>query len=118
MSVAALISALEASWSAETSASCAWSTSLPARGQCAISALIVQDRLGGDLLRAVVCGESHYWSRLPDGTEIDLTRSQFAVFHPIDVTVASRDYVLSFAETRRRYELLRQRVSREFHEDS
>lgn len=118
VSLEGLVSALEASWSAETSASPDWSTSLPARGHCAVSALIVQDRLGGDLLRAVVCGESHYWNRLPDGTEIDLTRSQFAVFDPIEVTVASRDYVLSFAETRRRYELLRQRVSRELHAHS
>jgi len=112
-----LICALEASWSAETSASSDWSTSLPARGHCAVSALIVQDRLGGDLLRAVVCGESHYWNRLPDGTEIDLTRGQFGLFDPIEVTVGSRDYVLSFAGTRRRYELLRQRVSRELHDD-
>ena len=40
-------------------------------------ALIVQDILGGELRRALVNGESHYWNQLDDGTVIDLTRSQF-----------------------------------------
>jgi len=88
-----------------------WSRRNPARGQCAVTALIVQDQLGGSLMRAHVEGESHYWNLLPSGEHLDLTREQFS--EPVKVTNASavdRDYVLSYEDTRRRYERLRARA--------
>jgi ADP-ribose pyrophosphatase YjhB (NUDIX family) len=60
-----------------------WTDANPASGQCASTALVVQDRLGGDLLIADVHEADgarqgvHYWNRLPDGRELDLTREQF-----------------------------------------
>ena len=80
----------------------------PAWGQCAVTALVVQDAFGGDLLRAMVEGVSHYWNRLPDGSEVDLTRQQFpeGAMHGATV-VKDREYVLSFPETASRYLLLR-----------
>jgi len=61
-----------------------WSAENPARGQCGTTALTVNDLLGGELLVAEVLRTDgtrqgvHWWNRLPDGTEIDLTREQFA----------------------------------------
>jgi hypothetical protein len=75
------------SWSA---ASCdpvdlaQWSPQNPARGQCAVTALVVQDLVGGELLLADVYNHDgstqgvHYWNRLAGGLEIDLTREQFS----------------------------------------
>jgi hypothetical protein len=74
-----------------------------------VTALLVQDWLGGDLLRAVVEGVSHYWNRV-EGVEIDLTREQFDRFQPVDIQLRSRDYVLSSPQTARRYKLLKSRV--------
>jgi 8-oxo-dGTP pyrophosphatase MutT (NUDIX family) len=60
-----------------------WTDANPASGQCASTALVVQDRLGGELLIAEVHEADgtrqgvHYWNRLPDGRELDLTREQF-----------------------------------------
>ena len=60
-----------------------WTEANPASGQCASTALVVQDRLGGELLMADVHEADgsrqgvHYWNRLPDGRELDLTREQF-----------------------------------------
>ncbi|MGI5242629.1 YunG family protein [Dactylosporangium sp. CA-139066] len=59
-----------------------WHPGNPARGQCGPTALVVREILGGDLIRARVTagGEPaghHYWNRLPDGSELDLTREQF-----------------------------------------
>jgi hypothetical protein len=60
-----------------------WTDANPASGQCASTALVVQDRLGGELLMAEVHEPDgsrqgvHYWNRLPDGRELDLTREQF-----------------------------------------
>src|ERR1700710_337662 len=76
---------IRASWSG---ASCdpvdaPWSPENPAKGQCGVTALVVQEHLGGDLLLADVAHADgtrqgvHYWNRLPDGTELDLTREQF-----------------------------------------
>jgi hypothetical protein len=54
----------------------------PSRNQCGTSALVLQDWLGGDLLVADVTTNGrkagvHYWNRLPDGREVDLTKEQF-----------------------------------------
>jgi hypothetical protein len=61
-----------------------WRPQNPARGQCGVTALVLHDLLGGDLLLAEVLLPDgsrqgvHWWNRLPDGREIDLTREQFA----------------------------------------
>jgi hypothetical protein len=78
--------AVRAGW---TAASCdpvdlaGWSEASAARGQCGATALVVQDLLGGELLVAEVRHADgsrqgvHYWNRLEDGEELDLTREQF-----------------------------------------
>jgi len=99
---------LSRGWSAETSSDENWSAENPPLGQCAVTALIVQDKCLGKLLRSTVNGVSHYWNLLPDGTEVDLTRSQFT--EPLEfgeVVERERDYVLSFPATAERYEKLR-----------
>src|SRR3954454_24381861 len=59
-----------------------WSPENPARGQCGVTALVVQDLLGGELLLAEVHHVDgrrqgvHYWNRI-GGVEVDLTREQF-----------------------------------------
>jgi hypothetical protein len=59
-----------------------WTPENPSRDQCGMTALVVQDILGGDLIIAEVHVEGvqighHYWNRLPDGSEVDLTADQF-----------------------------------------
>lgn len=106
---------LRAAWCAETSTSPEdWSPTNPALGQCAVTALAVQDALGGELLRSTVSGVSHYWNRLPSGQEIDLTFEQFDSGATLDATpeTRTREYTLSFPETARRYRTLRRRLPR------
>jgi len=91
-----------------------WTPKNPALGQCAVTSLIVQDYLGGDLL----FNEKYFyfWNRLPDKSEVDLTRSQFPQGTPIEADkVELRTYVLESqdaidATTPQRYELLKSRV--------
>ena len=83
----------------------------PAFGQCAVTALIVQDRLGGELMHGATKSVSHYWNRLANGFEIDLTSDQFETEPHFDrVETRSRDYVLSYHETKARYEKMLRRV--------
>jgi hypothetical protein len=115
---------LRAAWCRETaSPSCqeAWSEANPAFGQCAVSALVVQDLMGGELLRAEVPGfGSHYWNQLPNGEDVyllDTTRTQF----PYGTTVPRGDQVprsrllegerAAAARTPERYALLVTRVA-------
>lgn len=55
----------------------AWNENNPAMGQCYVTALIVNDYFGGEIVKAKSSnGISHYWNKI-EGKDIDLTRSQF-----------------------------------------
>ncbi|MFI2711252.1 hypothetical protein ACH495_14110 [Micromonospora sp. NPDC018662] len=109
---------LRASWGADT---CDphdledWRPDNPARGQCGVTALIIQDLLGGELvLGEVLVGDVkvgyHYWNRLPDGDEVDLTADQF---HSYETVVGARVQQRPPGppgRCRQQYESLRQRV--------
>ena len=99
---------IRAAWSRETSADPDfWTPENPAWGQCAVTALVIQDAFGGDLRRGVVHGMSHYWNRLPDGRMVDLTFKQFRVnTDRPEGEDRDRAYVLSFPATVARYERL------------
>jgi hypothetical protein len=111
--------AIAASWSIETCDPvdvADWSTSNPARGQCGVTSLVVNDIFGGELLVAEVRLPDgtrqgvHYWNRLPNGEEVDLTREQFA---PDEFVQAPRAGPRPSGPPRRcaeQYELLRGRV--------
>ncbi len=80
-----------------------------------MTALVVQDVLGGDLILGEVQVEGvkvghHYWNRLPDGNVVDFTADQFL---PTEV-VANGQVVHRPPDAPRRcreqYELLRERV--------
>ncbi|MEV0319402.1 hypothetical protein [Streptomyces sp. NPDC050659] len=88
MTLTGIDAALRAAWSADTCSPddqerSPWTAANPAWGHCDITALIVHDLFGGELL----CGEVwsaqgeqqnyHWWNRLPSGLELDLTREQF-----------------------------------------
>jgi len=107
---ASLLAAIRRAWAADTSIDSEWSATCPARGQCAVTALVVQDYLGGQLVRAKVEGISHYWNWIRGG-EVDLTRDQFTHFAPTAAGIRSRGYVLSVPDTVRRYETLKERVA-------
>ena len=122
VSLEELTAAVSSAWSAETSASPdQWSTENPVLGQCAVTACVVQDYLGGDILNSVVTmpdgsTDSHYYN-LIDKEEIDLTKQQFpdgSAFsdgQPKTKGFAStRDYCLSYDATRQRYEALKTKV--------
>lgn len=103
---------LSDSWSKRTSYDPAgWSNRNPAWGQCAVTALIIQDLFGGIVLRGLVNGIEHYWNRLPNKAEVDLTRTQFSEVREIaSVVPVSRKFILSAPSTASRYAALKRRV--------
>lgn len=111
--------AVRSSWSAETCTPefrSRWTEDNPARDQCGVTAMVLNDLLGGELIRGEVHvdGERvdfHWWNRLGMGVEIDLTREQF---RPEEIVtggiVIPRPPVAEWRRLREEYELLRDRV--------
>lgn len=102
--------AIRSAWTGDTSADESWSSDRPELGQCAVTALVIQDLFGGELRRTVANGVSHYYNWIA-GEEIDLTRAQFDLPLALEEhSVRERAYVLSFPATVDRYNRLRNRL--------
>ncbi|MYW67894.1 hypothetical protein GTY65_28025 [Streptomyces sp. SID8379] len=113
--------AVRASWDAATCTPeyrARWTRENPARDQCGVTALVLNDLLGGELLRGEVLVDGvrvdyHWWNRLGEGLEIDLTREQFAPHEIVtEGTVIPRPPDAELRRLREEYELLRGRVLR------
>ncbi len=97
-----------------------WTPKNPAWGQCAVTALVVQDYMRGFLVKCKLPdGNSHYFNLLPSFAEIDLTKSQFSAEtieclkkRSLQKEIKTRDYVLSYPATVKRYKLLKNKVEK------
>ena len=92
-----------------------WRPENPARGQCGVTALVVQDLLGGDLVLGEVLVDGtkvghHYWNRLPDGYDIDFTADQFYPAEVVSSGQVQHRPPDAPVRCREQYELLRRRV--------
>jgi hypothetical protein len=92
-----------------------WSTVNPARGQCGVTALVLHDLLGGDLVlgEVRVRGERtgwHWWNRLPGGLDLDLTREQFSADEVVTAGRTIERPADPPGRCREQYDLLRRRV--------
>ncbi len=66
---------LRRAWSAATSGR--WREDAPALGQCSVTALLLHDRFGAELLSTPTPWGPHFYNRL-GGERLDLTAEQFA----------------------------------------
>ena len=91
-------------------------TENPSIGQCAVTALVIQDFIWWELLYCL--HHNHVRNKLPDGEIIDLTKDQFSEETVICLDqVLDRDEVLNNprakrAKTKERYQLLKSRVEK------
>jgi hypothetical protein len=111
-----LHAAVVLSWDADTAAG-EWHELVPDLNQCLPTALVVQDHFGGDILMAKISdGDKHFWNRLPDGREVDFTRSQFDYLgvapYRAEARKRGRNTLLRVKHVRERYSLLKGRVDR------
>ena len=117
-----LFAALEASWSAASSATAdEWSVDNPALGQCEVTSLVILEYLGGDLqLSQVFVGDEmteHHHHNLFGDEAVDLTARQFTGAETfVDVRRLEHDFIRENfprirAEVRERYEVLADAVA-------
>lgn len=90
-----------------------WNIENPSLGQCAITALIANDYLGGKIMRCMSSTGSHYYN-LIDDIIIDLTKEQFMGERPQyeESLEKTRDYLLSNEDTKKRYLILKEKIQR------
>jgi hypothetical protein len=112
--------ALKASWAADTCSPddlerAGWSPDNPAWGHCDVTAMLISDIFGGDLVVGeVYAGDEqhgyHWWNRLDSGLDLDLTRSQFRSGQRIVETNSMKRPVGRRPRRYDEYLLLRKRV--------
>lgn len=105
---ATLLHRLKAAWSAHTATT--WTPDNPALGQCSVTALVVQDHLGGAILKTRVGAAWHFYNWI-DGERLDLTRGQFQTPILYDDLAATRDDAMADTSPRQ-YEALRNALDR------
>ena len=88
----------------------------PTYGQCAITAIIVNDMFGGTIHKIKIeDGGTHYFNKI-EGHYIDLTRDQFDLYN-IDIDYepneeVTKEYCLNDDDTLKRYNLLNQKIKK------
>jgi hypothetical protein len=110
-----LFKCIRESWSEDTSYKNIWTKECPELNQCAVTAMLIQDYFGGDLLRCKCSdGSSHYWNRLSDGEMIDLTIKQFKYSgikpYKDKFMVRDRKVLNRYKDTYRRYLKLKEEM--------
>lgn len=110
----ALVNKIKNNWCQETAHpayASRWSKDNPSAGQCLVTALLIQDELGGDIYDCKV-GRSRHFYNVVNGEKIDLTFDQFPAGSECkDDRIRDRKSLLSNADTRQRYELLKELVN-------
>lgn len=105
----ALLQIIRSAWDERTTDD--WHPEDPARHHCGVTALVVQDFLGGTIVRNVINGRTVYFSRLPDGGDLfhsDEYEGQ-ARHWPTDQE-QTRDQMMTHHDMPSRYALLSTRV--------
>ena len=89
-----------------------WNEENPSLGQCAITALIVNDFFGGKIMRCMSSTGSHYYNLIDDEI-VDLTVEQFLGEIPEyeNGEERTREYLLSNEDTKKRYLLLNKNLA-------
>ncbi len=87
-----LLPRLFGAWSPATGSK--WRKENPACGQCSVTALVVQDLFGGEILKTPVDDAWHFYNQI-SGSRFDLTESQFAVPISYDDRQSNRDEAIA-----------------------
>lgn len=100
--------ALLEAWSIHSSSK--WTAQNPAKGQCGVTALIVNDLLGGEILKTKLPEGWHFYNKI-NGTRFDFTESQFQESIDYLDIPSSRDEAFLDTNTEQ-YHVLKQRTQR------
>ena len=88
-----------------------WQSISPSQGQCAVTALVIQDRFGGNICRIPnIEGQSHYYNVVGESI-VDLTAEQFSSDIKYDGEQQDCQTIMSSEDTKERFGILSHRFS-------
>ena len=105
---AAVRAALRQAWSLETAKQ--WTPDCPAAGQCNVTAVVIHDLYGGEILQTALSDVVHFYNRVA-GRVVDLTDSQFTSPITYDDAPATRTEAMACVRGSE-YAVLRAALSR------
>lgn len=95
-----------------------WSEDNPSYGQCCVTALVMQEIIGGDIYECTMGRRKHFYNVTPDAQFHDFTIDQFPI--PRDCTknvkLRTRESLLQSKDVRERYNLLKTRLNKPIEE--
>lgn len=101
--------ALIKSWSIETSSK--WTIENPAKGQCGVTALVVQDIYGGKIKKTKI-GEVWHFYNCIDGQRFDFTETQFN--EKLNYMDEKSNWEEAFTDTNeKQYSILKEKIKKE-----
>ncbi len=111
-----VIKAIEKSWGKDTAYhkdAPYWTPENPARGQCAITALLINEYYGGKIISGVSDeGIYHFWNVI-NGEKVDLTEEQFdKKLNFNNITTWTREDLLETGDVLERYKILKKRFAK------
>ncbi|GAF11075.1 acetyltransferase, GNAT family [Bacillus sp. JCM 19046] len=98
--------AVSQAWSSQSSSK--WTEANPARGQCGVTAIVVQELLGGDIYKTKLTDGWHYYNRI-EQKRYDLSKSQFQIKLDYSDTPSSREEAWTDT-TEQQYRSLKERT--------
>lgn len=98
--------ALYKSWSIDTSSK--WTRQNPAKGQCGVTALIVNEMLKGDIAKTKIQENWHFYNII-NGKRYDFTESQFETPIEYNNTLSNRSEAY-MNTNEKQYTILKQKV--------
>ncbi|WP_163099199.1 YunG family protein [Peribacillus alkalitolerans] len=97
---------LSLAWSIDSSTK--WTKGNPAKGQCGVTSLVINDLLGGEILKTQTPEGWHYYNKI-NGKRYDFTASQFT--SAIDYQDYPSGRIEAFSDTNQmQYDYLKDRV--------
>jgi hypothetical protein len=116
------IRAIRDSWGEDTAYPPSYDVKKRCSGQCAVTAAVVWEHLGGVIVRCAhvlsgggVDSGSHYFNIISDGSLIDITKSQFTRNVRYEgLEISNLDRIIGNPDTQKRLNLLRYRAEKRF----
>ncbi|NJM17614.1 MAG: hypothetical protein HC874_02830 [Richelia sp. SL_2_1] len=97
-------------WSSETST--LYSKNNPARGQCDVTAIVIYEYFGGEILKTFINEQPHFYNRI-NGDRYDFTASQFQILPDYLDLPSTREEILNINfKLKQQYKILRERFEK------
>jgi len=99
-------------WSSETSS--LYIKNNPARGQCDVTAILIYDYFGGEIIKTFIDEQPHFYNQI-NGIRYDFTVSQFQIIPEyLDLPASMKEILNSNSKVKQQYEILRERFKKVF----